>query len=211
VRCAKNAIQPHSNCTVNISRAAAFAKSFSTPVERTKLYMACQDVATPTPYRGLWDAARGITRKLGVTALWRGHTVMLIRYIPSQVLNFVVFCELARRLGLQDQLPGRRHAAEGTTPTTLHPVLSAAAAGGAASACTLALIYPFSVPRAALIGDRVKAAVYAKEHTGGVRGILAEVRGTAGCRQRGRSDASPVAQAVSLALTRWLGGGNSRC
>jgi hypothetical protein len=184
--------------TLDTSRAAAFAKSFSTPVERAKLYMACQDVSTPTPYRGLWDTAQGITRQLGVTALWRGHTTVLIRYIPSQVLNFVAFCELARRLGLQDQLPGRRHAAEGTPSTTLHPVLSAAAAGAAAGACTLALIYPFSVPRAALVADRVKAAAQTKEHTGGVRGLLAEVRGTAGCRQRGcrqrgRSGASLVA------------------
>jgi hypothetical protein len=202
----QNSTPPHPKPTLDTSCAAAFAKSFSTPVDRLKLYMACQDVSAPTPYRGLWDAARDMTSKFGVTALWRGHPGVLIRYIPSQVLNFVVFCALAPRLGLHDQLPGRRRAAHGAQPTTLHPVLSAATAGAAASACTLALTYPTSVARGALVADRVKAA---KESTGnglrsGFAGLVREVRETAGRGSEGAGGASP-------ALLRSFGLCCSRC
>lgn len=41
-----------------------------------------------TPYKGVGDAFSRTYREEGIVALWRGNTANVIRYFPTQALNF---------------------------------------------------------------------------------------------------------------------------
>ena len=41
-----------------------------------------------TPYKGIGDAFARTYREEGLVSLWRGNTANVIRYFPTQALNF---------------------------------------------------------------------------------------------------------------------------
>jgi hypothetical protein len=41
-----------------------------------------------SPYKGVGDAFSRTYREEGILALWRGNTANVIRYFPTQALNF---------------------------------------------------------------------------------------------------------------------------
>lgn len=40
------------------------------------------------PYRGIIDCTGRVIREEGIISLWRGNTANVIRYFPTQALNF---------------------------------------------------------------------------------------------------------------------------
>lgn len=80
-----------------------------------------------SPYRGLWDCVRTVTRNEGVGAFYRSYSTQLTMNIPFQAVHFITY-EL-----MQEQLnPGRLY----------HPgthIVSGAAAGAVSAAVTTPL------------------------------------------------------------------------
>jgi len=72
---------------------AAVAKTSAAPIERIKLLIQNQDEMIKqgrlsTPYKGVVDCFRRTYAEEGVISLWRGNTANVIRYFPTQALNF---------------------------------------------------------------------------------------------------------------------------
>ena len=74
--------------------AGAVAKTATAPIERVKLLIQTQD-ANPKiisgevkRYTGIVDCFTRVSAEQGFSAFWRGNTVNVIRYFPTQAFNF---------------------------------------------------------------------------------------------------------------------------
>ena len=72
---------------------AAVAKTAAAPIERVKLLVQNQGEMIKSgrlavPYAGLGDCFRRTYADEGMVAFWRGNTANVIRYFPTQALNF---------------------------------------------------------------------------------------------------------------------------
>ncbi|KAJ3716258.1 mitochondrial carrier [Lentinula guzmanii] len=72
---------------------AAVSKTAAAPIERIKLLIQNQDEMIKQgrlshPYKGISDAFKRTSADEGVLSLWRGNTANVIRYFPTQALNF---------------------------------------------------------------------------------------------------------------------------
>ncbi|KAJ7582966.1 mitochondrial carrier [Mycena floridula] len=73
--------------------AAAVSKTGAAPIERIKLLIQNQDEMIKqgrlsTPYKGIGDAFGRTYREEGIRSWWRGNSANVIRYFPTQALNF---------------------------------------------------------------------------------------------------------------------------
>ncbi|GJJ77990.1 solute carrier family 25 (mitochondrial adenine nucleotide translocator), member 4/5/6/31 [Entomortierella parvispora] len=73
--------------------AAAVSKTAAAPIERVKLLLQNQDALLKAgrlshPYSGVTDCFRRVVAEEGVVPLWRGNGVNVLRYFPTQALNF---------------------------------------------------------------------------------------------------------------------------
>lgn len=69
---------------------AAVSKSAAAPIERVKLLIQNQDELIKAgrlsePYKGIGDCFGRTIKDEGFASLWRGNTVNVIRYFPTQV------------------------------------------------------------------------------------------------------------------------------
>ena len=124
--------------------AAAISKTATAPIERVKLLL--QNQATmkvlETKYVGIIDCFTKVTAKEGVFALWRGNTANVIRYFPTQALNFAfkdkyrkIFCPYNPK-----------------TQFWLY-FMGSCLSGGAAGATSLCFVYPLDFVRTRLATD----------------------------------------------------------
>ncbi|XP_071707195.1 ADP,ATP carrier protein 1, mitochondrial-like [Rutidosis leptorrhynchoides] len=72
---------------------AAVSKTAAAPIERIKLLIQNQDEMLKSgrlqqPYKGIGDCFKRTIADEGIVALWRGNTANVIRYFPTQALNF---------------------------------------------------------------------------------------------------------------------------
>ncbi|XP_076930662.1 ADP,ATP carrier protein 1, mitochondrial-like [Bidens hawaiensis] len=72
---------------------AAVSKTAAAPIERIKLLIQNQDEMIKAgrlsePYKGIADCFSRTLKEEGVMSLWRGNTANVIRYFPTQALNF---------------------------------------------------------------------------------------------------------------------------
>ncbi|GJY50003.1 ADP,ATP carrier protein, mitochondrial [Tanacetum coccineum] len=72
---------------------AAVSKTAAAPIERVKLLIQNQDEMIKAgrlsqPYKGIGDCFSRTIKDEGFLALWRGNTANVIRYFPTQALNF---------------------------------------------------------------------------------------------------------------------------
>jgi solute carrier family 25 (adenine nucleotide translocator) protein 4/5/6/31 len=75
--------------------AAAVSKTAAAPIERVKLLVQNQGEMLKsgrlaTPYKGVIDCARRTLVEEGVLSFWRGNLANVIRYFPTQALNFAL-------------------------------------------------------------------------------------------------------------------------
>uniref|UniRef100_A0A914RZB2 ADP/ATP translocase n=1 Tax=Parascaris equorum TaxID=6256 RepID=A0A914RZB2_PAREQ len=72
--------------------AAAISKTAVAPIERVKILLQVQDaqktIAVEKRYKGIVDVLVRVPREQGLVALWRGNLANVIRYFPTQALNF---------------------------------------------------------------------------------------------------------------------------
>jgi len=72
---------------------AAVAKTAAAPIERVKLLVQNQDEMIKqgrlaSPYKGIVDCTVRTYNDEGLVSFWRGNTANVIRYFPTQALNF---------------------------------------------------------------------------------------------------------------------------
>ncbi|EGD94876.1 ADP,ATP carrier protein [Trichophyton mentagrophytes] len=72
---------------------AAVSKTAAAPIERVKLLIQNQDEMLKSgrldrKYNGIMDCFRRTAGSEGMVSLWRGNTANVIRYFPTQALNF---------------------------------------------------------------------------------------------------------------------------
>ena len=71
---------------------AAVSKTVVAPLERVKMLLQIQDAHKGIPadqrYKGVVDCFARVNREQGFLSFWRGNVVNVIRYFPTQALNF---------------------------------------------------------------------------------------------------------------------------
>jgi solute carrier family 25 (adenine nucleotide translocator) protein 4/5/6/31 len=73
--------------------AAGISKTAAAPIERVKLLVQNQDEMIKQgrldqPYKGVIDCTQRTLKAEGVLPFWRGNLANVIRYFPTQALNF---------------------------------------------------------------------------------------------------------------------------
>jgi solute carrier family 25 (adenine nucleotide translocator) protein 4/5/6/31 len=126
---------------------AAVSKTAVAPIERVKLLLQVQHVQTSIAeadrYKGIIDCFTRVPKEQGFASFWRGNMANVIRYFPTQALNFA-FKDTYKQLFLKDvdkkKSPGRFF-------------LGNLASGGAAGATSLCFVYPLDFARTRLAVD----------------------------------------------------------
>jgi len=131
---------------------AAVSKTVVAPLERVKILLQIQDASKHIPkdqrYKGLGDCFSRVYREQGFFSFWRGNVVNVVRYFPTQALNFA-FKDTYKKLfmdGLDKEKQFWKFFAGNL------------AAGGAAGATSLMIVYPLDFARTRLGADVGKAA-----------------------------------------------------
>lgn len=131
--------------------AGGISKTIVAPIERVKLVLQTQDasaqIAADKKYKGIVDAFRRIPAEQGFFSLWRGNLANVVRYFPTQALNFA-FKDKYKQIFV-------RH-----NPKTDFWKFFAGnlASGGAAGATSLLFVYPLDFARTRLAADMGKGA-----------------------------------------------------
>lgn len=139
--------------------AAAISKTAVAPIERVKLLLQVQHVSKQISpdkhYKGMVDCFIRIPREQGVLSYWRGNLANVIRYFPTQALNFA-FKDKFKQIflgGVDQKTQFWRF------------FLGNLASGGAAGAASLCFVYPLDFARTRLAAD-VGKGVQQREFTG---------------------------------------------
>jgi len=130
---------------------AAVSKTAAAPIERVKLLIQNQDEMLKsgrlqTPYKGISDCFSRVIAEEGFINLWRGNTANVLRYFPTQALNFAFKDQFKRMFGYSQAKDGYWKWFMGNL-----------ASGGAAGACSLLFVYSLDYARTRLANDN-KAA-----------------------------------------------------
>jgi len=130
---------------------AAVSKTAAAPIERVKLLIQNQDEMIKsgrlqTPYKGIVDCFSRVIAEEGFVNLWRGNTANVLRYFPTQALNFAFKDQFKRMFGYSQAKDGYWKWFMGNL-----------ASGGAAGACSLLFVYSLDYARTRLANDN-KAA-----------------------------------------------------
>jgi solute carrier family 25 (adenine nucleotide translocator) protein 4/5/6/31 len=72
---------------------AAVSKTIAAPIELVKLRLQNMDAmikagTLEVPYKGIIDVTTRVAKEEGVKALWKGNGTNVLRYFPTQALNF---------------------------------------------------------------------------------------------------------------------------
>nr|PNR61671.1 hypothetical protein PHYPA_000094 [Physcomitrium patens] len=126
---------------------AAVSKTSAAPIERIKLLVQNQDEMIKQgrlaePFKGVVDCFKRTISEEGVFALWRGNTANVIRYFPTQALNFAFKDHFNKLFGMKKDRDGYWWWFAGNL-----------ASGGAAGACSLFFVYSLDYSRTRLAND----------------------------------------------------------
>merc|ERR1712079_500614 len=105
-------------------------------------------IAADQRYKGVVDCFARVQKEQGFLSFWRGNVVNVVRYFPTQALNFA-FKDTYKKLFM-----------DGIDQKTQFWKFFAGnlAAGGAAGATSLMIVYPLDFARTRLGADVGKAA-----------------------------------------------------
>eukprot|EP01133_Synstelium_polycarpum_P014809 gene14809-17508_t len=126
--------------------AGGVSKTIVAPIERVKLLLQVQSastqIAADKQYKGIIDCFARVSKEQGVMSLWRGNLANVIRYFPTQALNFA-FKDKYKKFFVR------------WNPKT-DPMKFFAGnlmSGGAAGATSLLFVYPLDFARTRLAAD----------------------------------------------------------
>ncbi|XP_047110460.1 ADP,ATP carrier protein-like [Schistocerca piceifrons] len=139
--------------------AAAISKTTVAPIERVKLLLqvqhASKQITADKQYKGMVDCFIRIPKEQGFLSYWRGNLANVIRYFPTQALNFA-FKDKYKQIflgGVDKKTQFWRY------------FVGNLASGGAAGATSLCFVYPLDFARTRLAADIGKAGAE-REFTG---------------------------------------------
>jgi solute carrier family 25 (adenine nucleotide translocator) protein 4/5/6/31 len=125
---------------------AAVSKTVVAPIERVKLLLQVQDssksIKPEDKYKGIGDCFTRVYNEQGFSSFWRGNLANVVRYFPTQALNFA-FKDLYKKIFnpyKQKEEP-------------LKFFMGNMASGGAAGATSLTVVYPLDFARTRLAAD----------------------------------------------------------
>jgi len=125
---------------------AAVSKTVVAPIERVKLLLQVQHASKHIPedkrYKGIVDCFSRVSKEQGFFSLWRGNLANVIRYFPTQALNFAFKDTYKKYLNPYN-----------SKKEPLKFFLGNMAAGGAAGATSLMFVYPLDFARTRLAAD----------------------------------------------------------
>jgi len=126
---------------------AAVSKTAAAPIERVKLLIQNQDEMLKsgrlaTPYKGIGECFSRVIKEEGFVSLWRGNTANVLRYFPTQALNFAFKDQFKRMFGYSKDKDGYWVWFAGNL-----------ASGGAAGAASLSFVYSLDYARTRLAND----------------------------------------------------------
>lgn len=126
--------------------AAVTSKTVAAPIERVKLLIQTQDAMLKAgtlkePYTGVVNCAKRVLATEGVGPFWRGNTANCLRYFPTQALNF------AFKGKIKSYFKSKKTDAFATR------LGKNVAAGGAAGALSLCVVYSLDFARTRLASD----------------------------------------------------------
>merc|ERR1711974_168501 len=126
---------------------AAVSKTAAAPIERVKLLIQNQDEMLKTgrldrKYDGIAECFKRTTADEGVASLWRGNTANVIRYFPTQALNFAFRDTYKSMFAFKKERDGYAKWMAGNL-----------ASGGAAGATSLLFVYSLDYARTRLAND----------------------------------------------------------
>ena len=138
---------------------AAISKTAVAPIERVKLLLqvqaASKQIAAEKQYKGMVDTFVRIPKEQGFLSFWRGNLANVIRYFPTQALNFA-FKDVYKKMfmdGVDKNTQFWRYFAGNL------------ASGGAAGATSLCFVYPLDYARTRLGADVGKSTAE-RQYTG---------------------------------------------
>lgn len=125
---------------------AAVSKTIVAPIERVKLLLQVQDASSTIKaedrYNGIGDCFSRVIKEQGFASLWRGNLANVIRYFPTQALNFA-FKDFYKKI-FNPYDPKKQ-------PGMFF--IGNCASGGAAGATSLTVVYPLDFARTRLAAD----------------------------------------------------------
>jgi len=126
---------------------AAVSKTAAAPIERVKLLIQNQDEMIKAgrlkePYKGIVNCFNRVITEEGVVALWRGNLANVIRYFPTQALNFSFKDQIKRLFGYSREKDGYWKWFGGNL-----------ASGGMAGALSRVFVYSLDYARTRLAND----------------------------------------------------------
>jgi solute carrier family 25 (adenine nucleotide translocator) protein 4/5/6/31 len=126
---------------------AAVSKTAAAPIERVKLLIQNQDEMLKSgrlsePYKGIGECFSRTIKDEGVIALWRGNLANVLRYFPTQALNFAFKDYFKKLFGYKKDRDGYWKWFAGNL-----------ASGGAAGASSLLFVYSLDYARTRLAND----------------------------------------------------------
>jgi len=129
---------------------AAVSKTAAAPIERVKLLIQNQDEMLKSgrldrPYKGIGDCFSRVIKEEGTGSLWRGNLANVIRYFPTQALNFAFKDQFKRMFAVPRTAPYWKKFSANI------------ASGGLAGAASLTFVYSLDYARTRLANDN-KAA-----------------------------------------------------
>ncbi|XP_074641692.1 ADP/ATP translocase 1-like [Tubulanus polymorphus] len=127
--------------------AAGISKTCVAPIERVKLLLqvqhASKQISPDKHYKGIIDCFVRVPREQGFLSLWRGNLANVIRYFPTQALNFA-FKDQYKQIFLGGVDKNKQF---------VRYFAGNLASGGAAGATSLCFVYPLDFARTRLAAD----------------------------------------------------------
>jgi len=126
--------------------AAGVSKTAAAPIERIKLLVQNQDEMIKQgrldrPYTGVLDCLKRVLATEGIQPLWRGNLANVLRYFPTQALNFAFKDSIKAVFATPKDASNQRKFATNI------------ASGGAAGTMSLLFVYSLDFARTRLAND----------------------------------------------------------
>merc|ERR1712181_26461 len=126
--------------------AAGVSKTVAAPIERVKLLVQNQDEMIKQgrldkPYNGVLDCTKRVMATVGLVPFWRGNLANVLRYFPTQALNFAFKDSIKAIFATPKDAPNAVKFATNI------------ASGGAAGTMSLLFVYSLDFARTRLAND----------------------------------------------------------
>jgi len=126
--------------------AAGISKTGAAPIERVKLLVQNQNEmlkqgVLDKPYKGVFDCSTRVLKTEGVTSFWRGNLANVLRYFPTQALNFAFKDSIKAAINVPKDSPMWKKLAANS------------ASGGMAGTLSLSAVYSLDFARTRMAND----------------------------------------------------------